>query len=254
MSEEKTADIYLLGSGTFSFLDITLLTQHILVEQCKTLYFLHDLPSLEKFLKKLVPNAENLLPIYYGEGKERFEIYKNIVSHVIETDERKRPVALLLHGHPLVCSTLSRLLIQECENRGLALEIVPAVSSLDRMFVDLKLDIFEYGVQILVAAAVVGQNIPLNPRLGCLLFQIGSLNTVAARLASAKTEEVSQLRDYLLKFYPGHHMVKIVESAVEIGFESRVVEIPLENLMKVCKFFNYNASMYVPPLPTSPKL
>ncbi len=41
------ADLYLLGSGVLSFLVVTLYTQKIL-RQCKTVFYLHDLPTLEQ--------------------------------------------------------------------------------------------------------------------------------------------------------------------------------------------------------------
>lgn len=244
-------DIYLLGSGIYSFLDLTVLTQHILTAKCKTVYFLHELPSFEKYLKKLVPEAQNLLPLYYIDGRDRDQIYDDIVRHVVETENSRRPAALCLHGHPLVYSSISQRLLRACENRGLAIEIVPAVSSLDRMFVDLRLDIGERGVQIFNAASAVLKGIPLNPHVGCFLFQIGSLNNVAARKEPAKPEELRTLKTYLHKFYPKNHVVKIIESAVEVGFTSRVTEIDLSRLETAAENFDYNASMYIPGLETS---
>ena len=52
------ADLYLLGSGVLSFLDVTLYTQKIL-RQCKTVFFLHDMPTLGRFLKEITPNPVN---------------------------------------------------------------------------------------------------------------------------------------------------------------------------------------------------
>src|SRR5258708_36469792 len=155
LTEDHAADIYLLGSGIYSFLDMTLLTQHILTTKCKTIYFLHDLPSLEKYLDKIVPHAENLMPVYYIDGRARGDIYDDIVRHVLRTEPEKRPAALLLHGHPLVYSTISQQLIRECESAGLVLEIVPGVCSIDRMMADLKLDIGQDGVLILEAASAI---------------------------------------------------------------------------------------------------
>ena len=245
--QENDPDIYLLGSGIYSFLDITLLTQHILSEKCRTVYCLHDLPSLEKYLEKLTPHAQNLMPVYYRDGRDRSDIYDDIVRHVLATPAGKRPAALLLHGHPLVYSTISKRLIAGCADAGLALEIVPGVSSLDRMFVDLQLDIGEDGVQIYNATGVLAHNTPLNPAAGCFILQIGALTPAATRSATARPEEISRLKNYLLKIYPPTHPVSIVESVVEIGFESRVTEIELQRLEEMDAAFNYNASLYLPP-------
>jgi uncharacterized protein YabN with tetrapyrrole methylase and pyrophosphatase domain len=245
--QENEPDIYLLGSGIYSFLDITLLTQHILTEKCRTVYCLHDLPSLEQYLARLTPHAQNLMPVYYRDGRDRSDIYDDIVRHVLATPAEKRPAGLLLHGHPLVYSTISQRLIAECADAGLVLEIVPGVSSLDRMFVDLRLDIGEDGVQVYNASGVLVRNTPLNPGAGCFILQIGALTGTATRAATARPEEISRLKNYLLKFYPPEHPVSIVESAVEIGFQSRVTEIELQKLDEMDEAFNYNASLYLPP-------
>lgn len=249
MITERDADIYLLGSGIYSFLDMTLLTQHILMNQCKTLYYLHDLPSLEKYVKKIIPKARNLLPLYYRDGRNRNQIYHDIVDHVVSTKAKLRPVGLLLPGHPLVFSTISQLLISSCKESGLRLEIVPGISALDRMCVNLKLDIATDGVQIFNAATAVIQNIQLNPNVGCFLFQVGSFNHIAARNEVALEEEVRRLQEYLLQFYPVGHKAKIVECSVEVGFADRVTDIVLGDLEKVRDVFDYNATMYLPPLP-----
>lgn len=245
---KQAPDIYLLGSGIYSFHDITLLTQHILAEKCRTVYCLHDLPSLEKYLEKLAPHVQNLMPVYYREGRDRSDIYDDIVSHVLATPAEQRPAALLLHGHPLVYSTISQRLIAACAAGGLKLEIVPGVSSLDRMFVDLKLDIGEDGVQIYNAGGVLARDTVLNPAAGCFILQIGALTAAATRSATSRPEEISRLKNYLLKFYPPEHRASVVESAVEIGFESRVTEIELGRLDELDAAFNYNASLYLPPV------
>lgn len=246
--QETGPDIYLLGSGIYSFHDITLLTQHILVEKCRTVYCLHDLPSLERYLDQLARRVQNLMPVYYRDGRDRSDIYDDIVDHVLATPAEQRPAALLLHGHPLVYSTISQRLIAACAVAGLTLEIVPGVSSLDRMIVDLRLDIGEDGVQIYNAAGVLARNTVLNPAAGCFILQIGALTGAATRAATSRPEEISRLKNYLLKFYPPDHRVSVVESAVETGFESRVAEIELERLDELDAAFNYNASLYLPPL------
>lgn len=242
----SSADIYLLGSGVLSFLDITLYTQKIL-RQCKTVFFLHDMPTLERFLKEITPNPINLMPIYYVDGRNRSDIYQDIARHVIEGAEKEKPIALLMHGHPLVYSSISRLILTQCRDRGIGVEVVPAVSSLDRMFIDLGLDIAERGLQVLSAAMAVHEGIVLNPKVGCIFFQIAhATSPLAMRLCETPPEDVTPFKEYLLDFYPPEHVVYIVESAVELGFESRITPLELERLEKAAPAMNYTASLFVP--------
>ncbi len=138
------AGLYILGSGVLSFFDVTLYTQ-IILRQCKTVFYLHGLPTLERFLKEITPNPVNLMPQFYLDGRIRTDIYQDIARHVMDGAVREKPIGFLSHGHPLVYSSISRLILDACKERGNRVEVVPAVSSLDRMFVDLELDIAERG-------------------------------------------------------------------------------------------------------------
>lgn len=243
-----SADLYLLGSGVLSFLDVTLYTQNIL-RQCKTVYHLHDLPTFERYLAEITSNPVNLMPIYYLDGRNRTDIYKDIVRHVVDGAQKERPTAFLMHGHPLVYSTLSQRILEECDGREIWVEIVPAVSSLDRMFVDLRLDIADRGLQVLFTSAAVGERISLNPYVHSIFFQIGAATSpVATTGRGSLPEEVTPLKEYLLGFYSPEHRVYVIESAVELGFESRITPSELGRLEEVAPVMNYTSSLFVPAL------
>lgn len=245
---KPSADIYLLGSGVFSFLDITLYTQKIL-RQCKTVFYLHDLPTLARFLKEITPNPVNLMPQFYLDGKKRADIYRDIARHVMDGAEREKPIAFLVHGHPLVYSSISRLILDACKERGTRVEIVPAVSSLDRMFVDLGLDIADRGLQVFPASMAIGDGIVLNPNVDAIFFQIGNaLSPLANRQRETLAEEVTPIKEYLLAFYPSAHVVYVVESAVELGFTSRITPSELGRLERAAAVMNYTASLFIPAL------
>lgn len=243
---DQEADIYLLGSGVLSFLDISLLTQKILRE-VKQVFHLVDLHSLERYLKTINPKTLNLTPIYYLEGRERRQIYQDIVQHVINAAAQEKPVALLLHGHPLVYSDISRLLLEQGRERGLCMAVVPGLSSLDRIYVDLELDIGRNGIQIFEASAVLLKSIPLNPMVDCLLLQIGALlSSISTKGRSMSAEEVKPLQDYLLKYYPADQPFKIVESSVEFGFPSKITEGVVAELERQAEACNYTATLFLP--------
>jgi len=246
MNFSTQPDIYLLGSGILSFIDITLMTQRILKE-CKKVFYLHDVPTFERYMKKISRNAVNLLPVYYLEGRDRLEIYEDIVRHVLESSKKEKPVALLLHGHPLFFTRVSRRLLEESDKNGISMEVLPGVSSLDRMVVYLKLDIGPHGIQIMEASTAILKDITLNPRLECILYQVGAiLSPISARLKTSTPEQATALKNYLLKFYPGKHVVKILESALELGYQSRITAVEIATLEEHARFMTYTASLYVP--------
>ena len=57
---------------------------------------------------------------------------------------------------------------------------------------------------------------------------------------------MTPLREYLLGFYPPEHVVYVVESAVELGFESRITPSEIERLEEAVPVMNYTSSLFVP--------
>lgn len=242
------ADIYLLGSGVLSFLDITLLTQSILKE-CASVYHLVDMHTVERYLSKVTKRAVSLNPLYYIDGRDRRDIYRDIVNHVVEGALNERPVALLMHGHPLVYSSISRGVYEEAEKKGLRVEAIPAVSSLDRIFTSLRLDIGFNGIQIYEASSLVLRELPLNVKSDCLLFQLGAfMNPLASKQRSPDPGELTPLRNYLSRWYPERHPLKLVEVAVELGFENQILDLELRALEAMAPHIRYNSSLYIPAL------
>ncbi|GAM08076.1 tetrapyrrole (Corrin/Porphyrin) Methylases [Geobacter sp. OR-1] len=240
--------IYLLGSGIFSYYDLTLYTQHLL-QECPSVFYLHDLPSLERYIAKLNPKAVNLMPIYYIDGRDRSDIYGDIAAHILRHARENPPVAFLMHGHPLVFSSISQRIILEGEKSGIPVEIVPAVSSLDRMFADLKLDIANRGIQIFHASMAIAKELALNPHVDSIFLQIGSVHdNTARRNEEASLEGIHLFQRYLLRFFPGEHELVVIESAIETGFASRLTTVRIDRLSEAVQAFNYNASAYVPAL------
>jgi tetrapyrrole methylase family protein/MazG family protein len=246
MNLRNDINIYLLGSGVYSFFDLTVYTQYLL-QECKSVYYLHDLPSLERHLEALTPNPVNLMPLYYIDGRDRHDIYHDITQHIIRSAGENPPVAFLMHGHPLVFSSISQMILKEGDRRGLGIEVVPAVSSLDRMFVDLKLDIADQGIQIFHTSMAMANGLVLNPKVGALFLQIGAIHdNRAKRHETVLPANVLPFKQYLLGFYPESHCIRLIECSVELGFESRLTETPIARLEEMAPFFNYNTSAYVP--------
>jgi len=242
------ADINLLGSGLLSFLDVTLHAQKIL-RLCKIVFHLHDLPSLGRFLKEITPNPVNLMSVFYVDRRNRTDIYRDVARHVVSGAEKETPVGLLTHGHPLVYSSISQLILAETHERRMSVEVVAVLSSLDRMHVDLGLDIAERGLQVFAAATAINEGFVLNPNVDCIFFQIGNaVSPLARRQAETPPEDVIPFKQYLLGFYPPAHVVYVVESAVEPGFESRVTRSELGRLEDAAAVMNYTASLFVPAL------
>ncbi len=247
-------DLFLIGSGVLSFVDFTLLAEAAL-KRSKTICYLHNIPSLERYLDTFQIPRENLLPKYYIDGKALEDIYNDVVEHVLRVGRIAKPTALILHGHPLVYSAISRRLIRAPHQNNLRLEVVPGISSLDRIFSSLYLDIGRRGLQVYDAATAIQKKVPLNPYTDCIIFQVGhSLSAIALREVPTTVEEVKPLKDFLSQFYPTTHTLMIVEVAVELSVPTRIREVKLKELEQYHSYLNYNASLYIPAISHQPYL
>jgi len=54
-------------SGNYGFFDITLYTQSVL-QKCSTVFYLHDLPTLDQYLRQITAKPINLMPLYISAG------------------------------------------------------------------------------------------------------------------------------------------------------------------------------------------
>ncbi len=248
MSQEK-ADIYLLGSGIRSIYHITLETRSIL-GSCEELYYYHDLPSLEEYFRSIHPGPVNLLERFYIDGMDRGEIYTATVDFLIERARVNPGIAFITHGHPLVGSTISQLLIEAAGKNGLKLEIHSAISCFDSIVTDLRIDPVQNGLMIIEASDLLGHAEPMNPRIDCILMQIADIGSpVASRKKEHGAEGLSGLKAYLLRYYPPDHRVSIIESSVEVGFPGEIRTVPLGKLDGISFTLLYNHSLYIPALP-----
>lgn len=243
------ADIYLLGSGIKSIYHITLETRLIL-SSCKELYYYHDLPSLEEYFRSIHPEPVNLLERFYIDGMDRGEIYSSTVAFVIERAMANPGIAFITHGHPLVGSTISQLLIEAAGKNGLNLEILSAVSCFDSIVTDLRIDPIQNGLMIIEASDLLGHSEPMNPHIDCILMQIADIGSpVASRKKEHGADRLSELKAYLLRYYPSDHQVSIIESSVEVGFPGEIRTVALRKLDGISFTLLYNHSLYIPALP-----
>ena len=95
----------------------------------------------------------------------------------------------------------------------------------------------------------IDERISLNPYVHSIFYQIGhTAGTAAMRGRSSLPEEVTPFKEYLLGFYPPEHLVHVVESAVELGFDSRNTPSELGRLEEIATAMTYNSSLFIPAL------
>lgn len=166
---------------------------------------------------------------YLYQTSASFEaVYLQIAEAVITAAQRE-PVLYAVPGHPLVAEESVSLIIKEAEQRGLSIDLLPAVSFVDVVCTALRLDP-GLGLQI-VDGLQLEHHLPLQDR-PALISQVYS------RLVAA------DVKVSLLELYPPEHRVTVIRAAGLPG-EERIAVLPLSAIDRL-EWIDHLTSLYLP--------
>lgn len=240
--DAQKTDLFLLGIGIGDAGQMTRETFQVLQRARVVLH----LSAKHKILKTINPNTRDLQRLYWtGETYEK--VYSRLRQEVVRELERGPGVALVTYGHPLVFDSVNLALLAWGKRRQLKVKVLPAVSCLDTLCIDLGVD-YGNGLQLFEAEQLVDGGLTMNPSLETLVLQLGNFRT------SQTCEEFSWKRGHfqplvlhLMRFYPALHHATIVFS--NNGFhKTELVRTRVSRLDRWRKRIFPGATLYVPPL------
>jgi uncharacterized protein YabN with tetrapyrrole methylase and pyrophosphatase domain len=207
----KIADLYVLGAGVAFPEQLTVQTIACLEHSLRVYTNLPEtkLTSLPGDLRTKCVSLWSL----YLDGRRRVDNYSDVIARVVQGAERERPIAWLTPGHPLLFDSVSQALVEVAKTRGWSTSVVPAISSVDTLLVDVGYDPAS-GLFIHEATAVVRRGIAMDPTIASMLLQPGVFNSDKAHLTlDAQMPDLTPLRDHLLRFFGPDHRCAFVRSA-----------------------------------------
>ena len=241
-------DIFLLGSGIYSTCQFTVEAVQAL-QVCKKVLVLHDDLAILERVRSWCAEVVDMAYLFQA-GSYRADVYHELSQRLIQEASHWRPIALLVHGHPLFLVSASEHTIVEAERAGYRTKVLPGISSLDTILIDLKIDL-GYAVQAYDATYMVTQRIMPNPLVPLLIFQVATTCFDLIAMDDPPTERLAPLRDLLCQIYPPSHMVTFVHSATHILERAECKSIPLEKLDRSHDIeLRRRPTIYVPPVPT----
>ena len=157
-----TTDLYLLGCGIRGPLQLTTETIQAL-SICHTAFLLHDDLSVHQAIRKYCETVHDLAEAYDGIVLRK-QVYQRISDTVVSAAAKKPGVAFASHGHPLFLVSASEYMLYSARERGLRVQVLPAVSCLDTILCDLGIDLC-YGLQIFDATTLLEEQHSPNTRV-----------------------------------------------------------------------------------------
>lgn len=164
---------------------------------------------------------------YYEEGNSFDEVYERIALKIVDEED----VVYAVPGHPLVAEKSVVLILELAKQKGIEVEIIPAVSFIDAIVNAIKIDPIN-GLKIIDGLSLGTQ----KPDL-----QIGNIITqVYSRLI------ISEAKLKLMDYYDDEQEVYLIRAAGVKGLE-RIETIPLYLLDRI-DFVDHLTSIFIPPV------
>jgi hypothetical protein len=189
-------------------------------------------------------NLESL----YRDGELDLIVYERIADTIIEGARKHKRVSFIVPGHPLIYVTPTELILQKAKRLRLSTSVLPGISSLDTMVLQLNLDIADCGVQAFECNRFVYFGIEPDPRVPLFLFQPGGLGTgVLTREEYSRPRRFQELLRALRKTYPANHQCCLLTSQHQVVRPGRAHWFALGRLCSKASQIDYNVTLYVPP-------
>lgn len=240
-------DIVVVGTGMVGLNQLTPEADQAL-RKCSAIYTLHHDPFVMDLLRSRYGGVVPLDGCYAG-GKLRMDTYSEVADTVLDAAAGSAPVAFLTYGHPRTFVTPTQLIIDRAVDRGLRVRVLPGVSALDTLLIDLQLDPGERGLQVYGANDVMVNGKTIAPDVPCLIWQVGAVGTVTfENQQMTSPQKVAMLTGCLRRFYPAGHPVVVARSAYTPLASARLVRTTLQALPDLGDRLQRADTLYLPPV------
>ncbi|HHW58302.1 MAG TPA: nucleoside triphosphate pyrophosphohydrolase [Clostridia bacterium] len=217
-----------LGPGLSDSITIGTLTK---LEEADKLFLRTEKHPIVSYLKEKEIIFDTFDKMY--EKNTVFEkVYEDIAREIINAVKKYRNVVYAVPGHPYVGEKSVEYILNFCKDcADISIEIVPAVSSVDAIIADLKIDPI-YGLKIIDALSLDTQK--LDKRCHNIILQIYD------RLVA------SEIKLKLAEIYGDNYEVTLIKNA---GMKKRKIikTMPIYSIDRI-SWIDYLTSLYIPPI------
>ena len=243
----QLSKITIIGAGVLSPNHLTLEADWAMRGSSVIYYLLDSNPKMAAYLAKLGPDLVDLGDVY-KEGAFDQDVYERIAEIVIAATKTYTHVCFLVPGHPLIYVTTSSLILDYARRLGIKATVLPGISALDTMIIQLRLEIGRRGLQVFESNRFVYLSLRPDPRIPLFLLQPEAIGTgfiTAKRKNRARRFEI--LRDSLLRYYPPQHRCLLLVSKFDPRFRSVKRSVAIRSIPQHADLIDYSTSLFIPP-------
>ncbi|HTG46161.1 MAG TPA: SAM-dependent methyltransferase [Actinomycetota bacterium] len=204
-----TGSLTIVGSGIRPGLHTTSEARARIVRADKVLYLLAE-PAPTTWIEKLNPSAESLTHLYESD-RTHDEVYEALVEAMLVPVRAGLDVCMVTYGNPAVFDESSHEAVRRARAEGYPAKILPGVSALDCLFVDLGVDPGRHGLQTYEGSDFALGDFTPNVRVPLVLWQISVIGNTRTG-GSVNVDGLRVLADRLAEHYGADHEVTIYEA------------------------------------------
>jgi hypothetical protein len=240
-------DVAIVGLGLSGIHQLTREAEET-IRRSKHLFVTDTAEGVVDYLKTLCGKVTQLA-VRRELGLHRMLIYRRMASEVVSAALEESPVCFATYGHPTMYCYPTTLIQRAAQILDLRTVVLPGISSLDTLMSDLGIDPGVDGLQVYEATDILIRHRPLQPDVGCVIYQAPIVLEADNRLPGKQGHDNLRLfQSYLLKFYPPHHTALFVLSKTHPLLQSIAQRIRIDRLADVLSKNTNLGTLYIPPV------
>ncbi|MGY3677074.1 SAM-dependent methyltransferase [Streptomyces sp. TE33382] len=239
-------DIGIVGTGIVGTHQLTREAEEV-IRRSKHTFVVASGYGITEYIEGLCPRVTDLSYLYEP-GLNRLPTYHRMAAEVVSAAVVEGPVCLATYGHPWVYCYPTTLINRVAPLLGLHVEVFAGVSAFDTLLVDLGTDIANGGIQMYEATDLLLRQRPIQSDVTCVIWQPTVVGDPTCPTGPYASRQFEPLRDYLLRFYPHDHEVKLVTSKNHPLIRSSVVSLKVSDLATELAGVPGVGTLYVPAL------
>jgi precorrin-2 methylase len=243
-------ELYLVGAGVRVPGQFTVEAIDAL-KRCALVFSVLPSHAEAELLRSFEIQPHSLWELYRADRVRR-ESYDEIARVILEAAETNSPVGYIAQGNPVVLDSVTATLLEGARSRGWSAVVLPGVSSIDTVLVDLEHEPAS-GLQIFDTGTLVARGIVLRSDTAALLLQPGAFATVYPALSIEDIESqrpaLPRLRDHLLRSHPASLECQLVRSSTSAAGRPHIYRIQVGDLGDATAEALADTSLFIPAAP-----
>ena len=135
---KEAFDLYIVGLGIVGVRQITREVDDVLA-RCREVLVVDPGFGVREYLEERCETVTDLVPVTYRELDPRISAYDRMTAAVLDAALDHPPVAFAVYGHPQVYVYPSMQIQEAARLLGLTVQILPGISALDALLLDVGL-------------------------------------------------------------------------------------------------------------------